>query len=102
MSRYRPARPSSTRARAETSSRASLPLLAQQPADDERKHQHRGGAGQLYHAPHEQTVFAGHGIVTVAVQQDAIDRRSDLAVRRFDQRETQIFRRILDAVKIMG
>ena len=36
----------------------------------------------------------------VAVEQDLVDQRADLVVRRLDQRQPQVARRVLDAVEI--
>ena len=53
-----------------------------------------------HHVHHYRAIFSGGRIVVVAIEQQLIDRRSDLVFRRFDQTETQVARRIFDAVEV--
>ena len=48
----------------------------------------------------DQAVAARHRVVVIAVEQQRVDRRADLARRRFDERETQIARAVLDAEEV--
>src|SRR5271169_1201592 len=47
-----------------------------------------------------RAIFAGGGIVVIAVEQHLIDGVADLALRGFDQTHAQVFRRIIHAVEI--
>ena len=75
--------------------------LAPHHDDDERaEREDRRGAGEAHRAHDDQAVAAGHRVVVIAVEQQRVDRRADLAGRRFDEREPQIARAVLDAEQI--
>src|SRR5262249_43731933 len=57
---------------------------------------------RFYDSRNYHPVFSGHRIVVVAEQQNLIDWRSDFSLRGFDQAETKVSRRILDAVEVSG
>ena len=53
------------------------------------------------HCPHRhEPVIARRRIVVIAVKQQPLGQRADLLVRRLDQRELHVARRIVDAEKI--
>ena len=79
--------------------RRRLGSLAPQHRDHEAGHeQNRQAARQTYYVGDEKTVFAGDRIVVKAKEQQLIDRRTDARLGGFNQPQTQIARRKINAV----
>ena len=45
-------------------------------------------------------VLPGRGVVAVAGEEELVEARADLAVRRLDERQAEVLRRVLDAVQV--
>src|SRR5579864_2150576 len=75
-------------------------LQAEKDEDQAADEQDGQRATQLQHVADDRAIFAGGGIVVIAVQKNLIDRVADFSLRGFDQSHTQIFRWEVDAVEI--
>ena len=79
--------------------RRRVGALAPQQRDHEAsQEQDRQATRQPYDVGNEKTVFAGDRIVVKTKEQQLIDRRADARLGGFDQAQTQIARRKIDAV----
>src|SRR6185369_17809020 len=68
---------------------------------NEAGHQcHGDHASQPDQIHHDHTVPSRFGVVVKAVEQQLVDLRADGALARFDERQPQLLRRVLDAVEV--
>ena len=74
------------------------------PVDSQERPQKQHGdrAAEPHDIPGECDVPFGIGIVVEAVQDNPIDRRTDLAIGGFEQTQTQIACLVLKSVQIPG
>ena len=75
-------------------------LVSHHDHDERAQGEHRGGGGDTHHAHDGHAVAARHRVVVKAVEQQRIDGRPDLAVRRFDNRIPQVAWAVFDAEQI--
>src|SRR3984893_1038886 len=81
------------------SGRGVSPAQAEDHGPDGPEGQHRGHAQK----GHDRLAVAPElRIVVVAVQEQAVHRREDPALRGFDDREAQVLGRVLHAVEVAG
>src|SRR6185437_701242 len=75
----------------------ALIVAAEHDKHESAQRKERDQASELHHSGHNQRMLVRAGIVVIAVSQDVIYRRADLAMRRFGKSEPQILGRILHA-----
>src|SRR5262245_32650688 len=76
------------------------PLLTDHRGYEACERQHGADAGQSERAHDGQTIPAPRRIVVIAVEQEGVRRVANPAARRFDDREAQVSRAVLDAKEI--
>src|ERR1700723_2383093 len=80
--------------------RQRVTLAAQQNQYRDSQNQYGQRAAGLDHMRNQQAIFSRGGIVVIAEQQDLIRGRADFSFRRFHKSQSQIARRVLNAIEV--
>ncbi len=75
-------------------------LQAEENEDQAAENRMVSAPPSFQHVADDRAVFAGGGIVVIAVQKNLIDGVADFSLRGFDQSHAQVFRREVHAVEV--